>query len=81
VLAGLASSVIPELIDWRVREVLRDGQFVNDAKPEKSTPGEYSLLLGATFQATDRTLRDEELQGFSRRVIEAVSQAGARLRS
>jgi phenylalanyl-tRNA synthetase beta chain len=43
--------------------------------------GEYSLLLGATFQAVDRTLREEELQGFQARVVDAVSNAGARLRS
>jgi hypothetical protein len=63
---------IPELVDWRVREVFRDAKLgAND----------YSLLLGATFQAQDRTLRDEELQGFQQRVVEAVGKAGARLRS
>jgi phenylalanyl-tRNA synthetase beta chain len=69
-LATLSAQRIPELVDWRVREVLRTGQSE-----------EYSMLLGTTFQAQDRTLRDEELQGFSQRVIEAVSQVGARLRS
>ena len=43
--------------------------------------GEYSLLLGATFQAADRTLREEELKSFQERVVEAVGKAGARLRS
>jgi len=38
-------------------------------------------LLGATFQAADRTLREEELQGFQARVVAAVGAAGARLRS
>ena len=42
---------------------------------------EYSLLLGVTFQASDRTLREEELQAFHARVIEAVGKAGARLRT
>lgn len=42
--------------------------------------GEYALLLGATFQAQDRTLREEELQGFQARVVKAVAKAGARLR-
>jgi phenylalanyl-tRNA synthetase beta chain len=37
--------------------------------------------MGATFQAKDRTLREEELQGFQARVVEAVGNAGARLRS
>jgi phenylalanyl-tRNA synthetase beta chain len=39
------------------------------------------LLLGVTFQAPDRTLRDDELQEWHARVVEAVSKAGARLRS
>jgi phenylalanyl-tRNA synthetase beta chain len=69
---SLASLGIPELVDWRVREVFRD---------ERLGKGAYSLLLGATFQAPDRTLREEELQSFQARVIEAVGKAGARLRS
>jgi phenylalanyl-tRNA synthetase beta chain len=73
---ALASLQIPELVDWRVREVFRD------ARPAgRMGAGEYSLLLGATFQAVDRTLREEELQGFQARVVDAVSNAGARLRS
>jgi phenylalanyl-tRNA synthetase beta chain len=68
-MAGLA---IPELVEWRVREVFRDPRL---------GAGEYSLLLGATFQAADRTLREEELQSFQARVVEAVGKAGARLRT
>jgi phenylalanyl-tRNA synthetase beta chain len=41
---------------------------------------EYSLLMGVTFQAADRTRRDEELQAFQERVVEAVGKAGASLR-
>ncbi len=63
---------IPELVEWRAREVFRD---------RKLGAGEYSLLLGVTFQAPDRTLRDEDLQGFHARVVEAVGKAGARLRT
>jgi phenylalanyl-tRNA synthetase beta chain len=69
---ALASLQIPELVDWRVREVFRDA---------KLGAHEYSLLLGATFQAPDRTLCDEELQSFQSRIIEAISKTGARLRS
>jgi phenylalanyl-tRNA synthetase beta chain len=72
---ALAQTGVPELIDWRVREIFRD------ARPGSGlAAGEYSLLLGATFQATDRTLREEELQGWSAKVIEAVAQVGGRLR-
>jgi phenylalanyl-tRNA synthetase beta chain len=69
---ALAALEIPELVDWRVCEVFRDARLgAND----------YSLLLGTTFQAPDRTLRDEELQDFQARVVAAVGEAGARLRT
>ncbi|MGD0682693.1 MAG: phenylalanine--tRNA ligase subunit beta [Terracidiphilus sp.] len=69
---AVASLRIPELVEWRAREVFRDA---------KLGAGEYALLLGATFQAVDRTLREEELQEFQARVVEAVGKVGARLRS
>jgi phenylalanyl-tRNA synthetase beta chain len=69
---ALAGLQIRELVEWRVREVFRD---------ERMGAGEYSLLLGTTFQAVDRTLREEELQSFQARLVEAVGRAGARLRS
>jgi phenylalanyl-tRNA synthetase beta chain len=68
---AMAGLRIPELVDWRAREVFRDA---------KRGSGEYSLLLGVTFQAPDRTLRDGELQNFQERVVEAVGKVGARLR-
>ncbi len=68
---AMAGLRIPELVDWRVREVFRDPRLGK---------GEYALLLGATFQAPDRTLREEELQSFQARVVEAVAKVGARLR-
>jgi len=69
---AVAGLNLPELVDWRAREVFRD---------KKGGGNEYSLLLGVTFQAPDRTLRDEELQDFQSRVLDAVNKAGARLRS
>jgi phenylalanyl-tRNA synthetase beta chain len=69
---ALAGLKIPELVEWRVREVFRDA---------KLGAGEYSLLMGATFQASDRTLREEELQGFQAQVVQAVGKVGARLRT
>jgi phenylalanyl-tRNA synthetase beta chain len=68
VVAGLD---IPELVEWSPREIYHD---------PKLGPREYSLLLGITFQSPDRTLRDEELQEYQARVVEAVNKAGARLR-
>jgi phenylalanyl-tRNA synthetase beta chain len=69
---ALAALQIPELVDWRAREVFHDSRLAG---------GEFSLLLGATFQAQGRTLREEELQSFQQRVVEAVGKAGARLRA
>jgi phenylalanyl-tRNA synthetase beta chain len=74
--SALAASGIPELVDWKAREIFTAPQ------PGQGAGGsEYSLLLGTTFQAADRTLRDEELHEFSQRVVDAVSRLGARLRS
>ena len=69
---ALAALRIPELVQWRVREVFQDAKLGEH---------EYSLLMGATFHATDRTLREEELQSFQAQVVEAVARAGARLRA
>jgi phenylalanyl-tRNA synthetase beta chain len=69
---ALAALAIPEMVEWRAREVFRDA---------KLGAHEYSLLLGVTFQAADRTLREEELQSFQAQVVAAVAAAGARLRS
>jgi phenylalanyl-tRNA synthetase beta chain len=69
---ALGGLQIPELVEWRAREVFRDARL---------GAGEYALLLGTTFQAADRTLREEELQQFQERVVAAVGDAGARLRS
>jgi phenylalanyl-tRNA synthetase beta chain len=68
---ALAALRIPELVEWRVREVFHDARLGK---------GEYALLVGGTFQAQDRTLREEELQDFQVQIIEAVGKAGARLR-
>jgi phenylalanyl-tRNA synthetase beta chain len=70
--SALAALQIPELVDWRVREVFRDARLGS---------GEYALLLGTTFQAPDRTLREEELRAFHARVVEAVGRVGGRLRA
>jgi phenylalanyl-tRNA synthetase beta chain len=69
---AVAALRIPELVEWRVREVFRDARL---------GAREYSLLLGVTFQAPDRTLREEELQSFQEQVVQAVAKAGARLRT
>jgi len=69
---ALAALEIPEMVEWRAREVFRDA---------KLGAREYSLLLGVTFQAPDRTLREEELQNFQAQIVTAVSKVGSRLRT
>jgi phenylalanyl-tRNA synthetase beta chain len=70
-LRGLA---IPELRSFAPKEILRDpkGKLV----PE----GQFSLLLRTIFQSNERTLREDELQEFSQRVIAAMEAVGGRLR-
>lgn len=70
--AAVAALRISELVEWRARELFHD---------PKLGANEYALLLGVTFQAPDRTLRDDELQEWHAQVVEAVGKAGARLRS
>jgi phenylalanyl-tRNA synthetase beta chain len=67
----LAALNLPELIDWQARELFRDPKL----------KAGYSLLVGVTFQAADRTLREDELQNYSAQVVEALASAGAKLRS
>jgi phenylalanyl-tRNA synthetase beta chain len=69
---ALGALQIAELVDWRAREVFRD---------KKLGAGDYSLLLGVTFQAPDRTLREEELQAFHAQIVSAVEAVGAHLRT
>jgi len=42
--------------------------------------GKYSLLLHLVFQSSERTLRDEEVSGWSQQVIAAVEGLGGSLR-
>jgi phenylalanyl-tRNA synthetase beta chain len=44
-------------------------------------PGMYSLLLRATFQANDRTLREDEVAEWSAQIIQALKALGGTLRS
>ncbi len=70
---SLRNLSLPELRSFAPKEVLRD---------VKSVPsGHYSLLLGAVFQSQERTLRDEELQEFSQKVVAAMEKIGGKLRA
>ena len=62
---------IPELESIEPRELFRGAGV-----PE----GKYSLLLRLMFQSSERTLRDDEVAGWSQRVISAVQVLGGSLR-
>ena len=72
---ALQSLAIPELRSLSPKEVLRD------PKGKLVPAGHFSLLLRTVFQSNERTLREEELQDFSRKVISAMEAAGGRLRT
>ncbi|HEX4310546.1 MAG TPA: phenylalanine--tRNA ligase subunit beta [Acidobacteriaceae bacterium] len=73
--AALKSLAIPELRSFEPKEVLRD------AKGKLAPAGHYSLLLGVVFRSHERTLREEEVQGWSQQVIASLEAAGGKLRS
>ena len=72
---AMGALAIGELQQFEAAEVLRD------PKGERVPAGHYSLLLRTVFQSPERTLRDEELQGWSHAVTGAVASLGGRLRS
>lgn len=43
---------------------------------EKTQAGTYSILIRATFQSNDRTLRDDEVAQWSARIVEALKSLG-----
>jgi phenylalanyl-tRNA synthetase beta chain len=58
--------------------------FRPDPKSQKqgSIPaGKYSLLLSATFQSDDRTLRDEEVAKWSEQIVNALQSLGGTQRA
>jgi phenylalanyl-tRNA synthetase beta chain len=73
---GVRSAVealrIAELRDFVPVEVFRGGSV-----PQ----GSYSILLRARFQSGERTLRDEEVAGWSAQIIKALEALGGTLRS
>jgi phenylalanyl-tRNA synthetase beta chain len=64
---------IADLRSFAPKEILREA---------KSIPvGYFSLLLGTVFQSQERTLREEELQEFSHRIVTAMEAIGGTLRT
>ncbi|MGI9104565.1 MAG: phenylalanine--tRNA ligase subunit beta [Terriglobales bacterium] len=63
---------VPELREIAPAEIFRGG-----AVPA----GKYSILVRATFQSADRTLRDDEVALWSQQIIKALEGLGGTLRA
>jgi phenylalanyl-tRNA synthetase beta chain len=77
------SAVAESLRGLKIAELERfePGERLEDATGARVPVGEYSLLLRTVFQSADRTLREEELQGWAQGIQAAVGALGGRLRS
>ena len=71
---GLGNLHIAELTRFSPREIFRDPS-------QKGQAGHYSILIRVTFQALERTLREEELQSYSQAVTAALQSLGGRQRA
>ncbi len=63
---------IAELRAFAPVEIFRGGAIA---------PGKYSMLLRATFQSRERTLREDEVARWSAEIIRALQQLGGTIRS
>ncbi len=66
---------IPELLRLNPLEIFRD------PKGKAVPAGQHSLLLRTVFQSTTRTLTEDELTTFSRRITEALTALGGTQRA
>lgn len=69
---ALQSLRIQEMIGFVPREIFRD---------KRLAAGEYSLLLGTSFQSIEATLKEEQMQSFSEKILSAMEGLGGRLRA
>jgi phenylalanyl-tRNA synthetase beta chain len=67
---------LAELIRYAPREVLHKSDDSGTGVPA----GHFSILIGVTFQAPERTLRDQELQSYSQSVTRALEGLGGKQR-
>jgi phenylalanyl-tRNA synthetase beta chain len=70
--AAIAALGLKELAGVRPAEVLRGGS---------APTGQYSMLVRATFQSAERTLRDDEVAGWSAKIVQALQELGGTLRA
>ncbi len=81
---GIAWKAVAEAIEaLGIAELVRflPVEVYRDAKGNAVKAGHYALLLRCVFQSQERTLAEEELTGWSARVIAALTGLGGELRS
>jgi phenylalanyl-tRNA synthetase beta chain len=66
---------IPELTKLAPVEIFRD------AKGKAVAAGQYSLLLRTVFQSQERTLREEEITGWTAKIVETLKSLGGTQRA
>jgi phenylalanyl-tRNA synthetase beta chain len=71
---ALAALKIPEMRRLQPVEIFRDSKAAE--KTAHLDRAHYSLLLRATFQSQERTLRDEEVQSWWESIANALQQLG-----
>jgi len=80
-----ANSVIFEQTERAVRSLglseLRSFEPIEIFRRGSVAAGKYSILLRATFQSNERTLREEEVAEWSAQIIKALEALGGTLRS
>ena len=69
---GVAGLRLAELRRFEPVEIFRGGNVA---------AGQYSILVRATFQSGERTLREEEVAQWSGRIIQAIEALGGTLRA
>src|SRR5215813_1332689 len=71
IVRAVAKLSIPELRNFSPVEIFRGG---------KLPAGRYSILLRATFQSRERTLRDQEIAAWSSKIVRTLEALGGALR-
>jgi phenylalanyl-tRNA synthetase beta chain len=72
--AAIAGLNLAELVRVTPVEIFRD------ARGKAVPAGHHSLLLRVVFQSAERTLVDDELTGWSARIVESLTKLGGSLR-
>ena len=68
----MLSLALSELRSFKPIEIFRGG---------KLPAGKYSILLRATFQSRERTLREDEVADWSKQIVKALEKLGGEQRA